>query len=87
MSKKTASAAPAASPAADDAVSRFETSLKELENIVARMERGDLPLEESLTLFERGMVLTQECRSSLDHAELRVKNLLEAQRGADDAAV
>ena len=65
-------------PGADDAVSRFEASLKELEDIVTRMERGDLPLEESLKLFERGVALTRECRNSLETAELRVRNLLEA---------
>ena len=80
MSKKAAPTAnPAASPAADgnDPVSRFEASLKELEEIVARMERGDLPLEESLKLFERGVALTRECRNSLESAELRVRNLLQ----------
>lgn len=74
MSKKT-SAGGASAPA--DPAARFEGSLKELEDIVARMERGDLPLEESLALFERGMALTRECRSQLDAAELRVRNLLE----------
>ena len=69
---------PAPAPGADDAVSRFEASLKELEDIVTRMERGDLPLEESLKLFERGVALTRECRNSLETAELRVRNLLEA---------
>jgi exodeoxyribonuclease VII small subunit len=69
---------PAPAPADDDAVSRFEASLKELEDIVTRMERGDLPLEESLKLFERGVALTRECRNSLETAELRVRNLLEA---------
>jgi|GEM_PF-780943 len=86
MSKKTAAptAIPHAVPdfAADDAVSRFEGSMKELEGIVARMERGDLPLEESLSLFERGMQLTKECRTSLDRAELRVRNLLDASTDA-----
>ena len=71
MSKKT-SAGDAAAPAAG-----FEGSLKELEDIVTRMEKGDLPLEESLALFERGMALTRDCRQQLDTAELRVRNLLE----------
>lgn len=83
MSKKSPAPADTAA-AADDPVSRFESSLGELEGIVARMERGELSLEESLTLFERGMQLTQECRGSLDRAELRVKNLLDARRA--DAA-
>ena len=77
MSKKT-TAATDSTPTGDDSVARFETSLKELEGIVARMERGDLPLEEALGLFERGMGLTKECRTSLDQAELRVRKLLEA---------
>lgn len=82
MSKKASSPA---SPSADgnDPVSRFEASLKELEEIVARMERGDLPLDESLKLFERGVTLTRECRGSLENAELRVRNLLQA--GTDAA--
>lgn len=79
MSKKTATpeSAPTAG-AGPDAVEHFEQALKELEAIVARMERGDLPLEESLSLFERGTQLTRDCRGALDRAELRVRNLLDA---------
>lgn len=85
MSKKPAPEADGAAAApAGDPVSRFEASLKELEEIVARMERGDLPLEESLKLFERGVALTRECRSSLDSAELRVRNLQQPDGGAGD---
>ncbi len=73
--------APAPAVEADDPVSRFEGALKELEDIVGRMERGDLPLGESLQLFERGMALTNECRGSLESAELRVKNLLQPESG------
>jgi len=70
-----------------DPIGRFESSMKELEDIVARMERGDLPLEESLKLYERGTQLTQECRQSLESAELRVRKITEAgsapmERGA-----
>ncbi|MBL6750854.1 MAG: exodeoxyribonuclease VII small subunit [Nevskia sp.] len=91
VSKKAApptSDPPAGSAATEDPVSRFEASLKELEDIVGRMERGDLPLDESLRLFERGMALARECRGSLETAELRVKNLLEPDgesgAGTDD---
>lgn len=59
-----------------DPVSRFESSLQELESIVARMEGSELPLEDSLKLFERGVALTKLCRDSLATAELRVKKLL-----------
>jgi len=81
MTKKAA----AAETPADDPVSRFEGSLAELEAIVAKMERDDLPLEESLVLFERGMGLTKVCRSSLETAELRVRNLLDADAGPSEA--
>jgi len=76
MSKKTT---------AVDPVSRFEAALKELDDIVARMERGDLPLDESLQLFERGVALTRECRDAISTAELRVRNLLEAPQAGDPA--
>jgi exodeoxyribonuclease VII small subunit len=57
-------------------VARFEQALNELEQIVGKLERGDLKLEESLKLFERGVALTKQCRQSLDTAELKVKQLL-----------
>ncbi|MDO9453527.1 MAG: exodeoxyribonuclease VII small subunit [Stagnimonas sp.] len=64
---------------AGDPVTRFETSMQELEGIVQKLERGELKLEESLVLFERGMVLTQDCRTALDTAELKVKTLVDGQ--------
>ena len=76
--------APLAAPAGDE-VARFEDALGELEAIVERMERGDLKLEESLQLFERGVGLTRQCRTSLETAELKVKNLLAADHAADDS--
>lgn len=74
----------APSAASGDAVTRFEDALGELEDIVSRMERGDLPLEESLRLFERGVTLTRDCRQSLDAAELKVRNLLAAADAPGD---
>ena len=64
-----------------DPVGQYENAMKELEDIVARMERGELKLEESLQLFERGMALTETCRKMLESAELKVKNLLEKNTG------
>ena len=64
-------------PAGTDPVSQFEDAMKELEGIVQKMERGELRLEDSLALFERGMALTQQCRKSLDAAELKVRTLLD----------
>ncbi|HUR41705.1 MAG TPA: exodeoxyribonuclease VII small subunit [Verrucomicrobiae bacterium] len=64
------------SPESDSGVARFEAALAELEQIVGKLERGELKLEESLKLFERGVVLTKACRESLDSAELKVQQLL-----------
>jgi exodeoxyribonuclease VII small subunit len=59
----------------------FESSLKELEDIVEQLEAGDLPLEESLDLFERGVRLSRECQKRLDAAERRVEVLLKNTDG------
>jgi exodeoxyribonuclease VII small subunit len=53
----------------------FETALAELEQLVDRMEAGDLSLEDSLKCFERGVKLTRHCQSALRSAELKVKKL------------
>jgi exodeoxyribonuclease VII small subunit len=55
----------------------FEESLAELEQLVERMEQGNLPLEESLKLFERGIQLTRTCQTALKDAEQKVRILLE----------
>jgi exodeoxyribonuclease VII small subunit len=68
---KTAPAS-ATPPAAD-----FEHSLDELEQLVARMEGGELSLDESLASFERGIGLFRHCQQSLEQAELRVRLLLD----------
>jgi exodeoxyribonuclease VII small subunit len=54
----------------------FETSLDELETVVRELEGGDLPLERSLELFERGMGLSDSCRKQLEAAETRVEMLI-----------
>jgi exodeoxyribonuclease VII small subunit len=53
----------------------FEAAFAELETIVARLESGELSLEESVTLFERGRKLSDYCQTLLDKAELRVNQL------------
>ena len=58
----------------------FEESLKQLEGIVAQLERGDLPLEDSIKMFEEGMRLSAQCKQELDSAESKVQILLK-QRG------
>jgi exodeoxyribonuclease VII small subunit len=54
----------------------FEAGLEELEKIVKEMERGDLPLERALELFERGTQLSETCRKQLQEAETRVEMLV-----------
>jgi len=54
----------------------FEQALAELEALVARLERGDLPLDEALKTFERGVELTRHCQDSLKAAQQRVEILL-----------
>ena len=54
----------------------FEKSLRELEDLVEQMEKGELSLEESLKHFERGMELTHICQSALQAAEAKVEKLM-----------
>ncbi|MDW8326567.1 MAG: exodeoxyribonuclease VII small subunit [Anaerolineales bacterium] len=54
----------------------FEQAFEELEALVEQLEAGQLPLEESLALFERGQALAARCGQLLDSAELKVKQLV-----------
>ena len=60
----------------DKPVETFESCLDELEKVVRELEGGDLPLERSLELFERGMSLSDACRKQLEEAETRVDMLI-----------
>jgi exodeoxyribonuclease VII small subunit len=59
----------------------FEASLTALEQVVRELERGDVPLEESLRLFEQGVKLSRECQERLGQAERRIEILLRDQAG------
>ncbi|HEV2801206.1 MAG TPA: exodeoxyribonuclease VII small subunit [Pyrinomonadaceae bacterium] len=61
----------------------FEASLAALEKIVRELERGELPLEKSLELFERGVRLSRECQERLQEAERRIEVLLQRDGGGD----
>jgi exodeoxyribonuclease VII small subunit len=63
----------------------FEKSLQELEALVAKMEQGNLSLEESLQYFERGIQLTRTCQQALKAAEQKVEILLK-KTGQDNVA-
>ncbi len=54
----------------------FEDAFAELQTTVAQLERGDLPLEDSIALFERGQALAAHCGLQLDAAELKVRQLM-----------
>ena len=60
---------------------KFEEALQKLEAIVARMEEGDLPLEEALKAFEEGVRLAKFCTGKLDEAERKVEKLIRDQAG------
>ena len=59
----------------------FEENMMRIEQIVRTMERGDVPLEESLKLFQEGTALVQTCGKLLDEAELQIKKIAVAQDG------
>jgi exodeoxyribonuclease VII small subunit len=63
-------------PEQDAPLPTFETGLQELEAIVKELESGDLPLQRSLELFEKGMTLSETCRKQLEEAETRVEILI-----------
>jgi exodeoxyribonuclease VII small subunit len=73
-SAKTAAPTPESSPVAE-----FEHSLAELEALVAKMEDGELGLDESLRSFERGIALVRGCQAALEQADARVKLLLDPE--------
>ena len=61
----------------------FEDQLAELEKVVDRLERGDLTLEENVSLFERGVHLSNACKTQLSNAESRIQVLLDPEEGDD----
>lgn len=60
---------------------RFEDALNKLEKIVSKLEEGDIPLEESLKLFEEGIRLSRFCNQKLDEAEKKVEILMKDREG------
>ena len=62
---------------ADTSIKDFEAAIAELESIVKKLEEGDLPLEQSLALYERGVQLSRFCHARLEEAERRIEILSE----------
>lgn len=87
MTDSTAAAEqPPASPAREEAQRRvaalpFDQALAELQAVVTRLEAGNLPLEESIELYEQGVLLHDHCGRLLSKAELRVQRLVESAGG------
>lgn len=65
----------------DEQPKTFEASLEALERIVHELERGDLPLERSLELFEQGIALSRQCQDRLSQAERRIEVLMRDNQG------
>jgi exodeoxyribonuclease VII small subunit len=64
-----------------DETPTFEAALKQLEEIVQKLEKGELPLEESLVLYEQGIRLSRLCHGKLEEAEGRIELLMKDARG------
>ncbi len=62
-------------------MAKFEEQIKSLEEIVDKLEKGDLPLEESVNLFEKGVALSNDCREQIEAAEGKVQILLKQKNG------
>lgn len=71
----------------DIASMTFDKALDELRAVVARLEQGGLPLEESIALYERGAALHEHCGTLLDSAELRVERLVDGAGGGAPRAM
>ena len=65
----------------------FEDALKALEDVVRRLETGEVPLEESIGLYERGEALRQHCQARLDAAQARIEKIVAGPDGKATGAV
>lgn len=75
-----------ATPPVDLSALSFEQALKELEEIVGKLESGQAPLEESIALYQRGAELKAHCESKLEQARLRVEKIVVGPQGQAERA-
>ena len=61
----------------------FETAMKQLDDIVAALEKGDVPLDSALAMFEKGSGLVKQCNEALDKAEQKLKLLVKTPGGPE----
>jgi exodeoxyribonuclease VII small subunit len=71
----------------DIAAMSFEQALKALEDVVRQLESGDVPLDESISLYERGEALRRHCQARLDAAQARIERIVAGPDGKASAAV
>jgi len=71
---------------ADIASLSFEQAMKELETIIDKLDGGDVPLEESITIYERGAALQKHCEEKLKQAEMRVQKIVSSSDGTAERA-
>ena len=62
----------------------FEESIKELTNIVSNIEQGQIPLQDSLEQYEKGMALIKQCRTILEKAEKRIEKISEEELKSEE---
>jgi exodeoxyribonuclease VII small subunit len=65
----------------DIATMTFEDALRALEDVVRRLESGDVPLDDSITLYERGEALRKHCQARLDAAQTRIEKIVQGPDG------
>lgn len=65
----------------------FEDALRALEEVVTRLERGDVPLDHSITLYERGEELRAACQKRLDAAQARIEKIVAGENGSVSGTV
>jgi exodeoxyribonuclease VII small subunit len=59
----------------------FEEAIKELEEVVSKLERGELPLDESIDYFQKGIELSKYCNTKLDEVEKKISIVIEDESG------
>jgi exodeoxyribonuclease VII small subunit len=69
------------------AAMNFEDALRALEDVVRRLEGGEVPLDESLTLYERGEALRKHCQARLDAAQARIEKIVAGPDGKPSGTV